>query len=95
MLQGANGKHRHPFFGAVCYRQKDNVIQADVRGPEGFSRYFFNELGYETGLDFKPVKGSGWTYERKRNPNSNASGITQNRPVRVTSKPANGEVSGH
>ena len=23
------------------------------------------------------------------------SGITQNRPVRVTSKPANGEVSGH
>ena len=51
---------------------KDNVIQTDVRGPEGFSRYFFNELGYETGQDFKPVKGSGWTYERKRNPNSNA-----------------------
>jgi YD repeat-containing protein len=51
---------------------KDNVIQVNVRGPEGLSRYFFNELGYETRQEFKPVKGFGWTYERMRNPNSNA-----------------------
>jgi hypothetical protein len=51
---------------------KDNVIQVDVRGPEGLRRYFFNELGYETGQESKPVKGPGWTYERIRNPSSNA-----------------------
>ena len=61
-------------FSSVQYLtdDKDNVIQVNVRGPEGFSRYFFNRLGYETRQEFKPVKGPGWTYERVRNPNSNA-----------------------
>jgi YD repeat-containing protein len=51
---------------------KGNVTQVNVGGPEGFSRYFFNEFGYETRQEFQPVKGAGWTYERVRNPNSNA-----------------------
>jgi hypothetical protein len=36
------------------------------------STYFFNELGYQMRQEFKPVKGPGWTYERARNPHSNA-----------------------
>jgi hypothetical protein len=51
---------------------KGNVTQVNVGGPEGFSRYFFNEFGYETRQEFQPMKGAGWTYERVRNPNSNA-----------------------
>ena len=51
---------------------KGNVVQVNVHGPEGLSRYFFNDLGYETRQEFKPVKGFGWTYERMRNPVSNA-----------------------
>lgn len=61
-------------FSSVQYitDDKDKVIQANVRGQEGFSRYFFNELGYETRQEFTPVKGQGWTYELVRNPKSNA-----------------------
>jgi hypothetical protein len=50
---------------------KDNIVQADVRDLEGLSRYFFNELGYDTREEFKPVKGPGWTFERVRDLNSN------------------------
>jgi hypothetical protein len=61
-------------FSSVQYitDDTDNVMQVTVRGPEGFSRYLFNELGYETRQEFEPVKRPGWTYERVRNPNSNA-----------------------
>jgi YD repeat-containing protein len=52
--------------------KNNNIIQVDVRGPEGLSHYFFNELGYEIRQQFQPVKGAGWTYERVRNPASNA-----------------------
>lgn len=51
---------------------KDKVIQANVRSPEGFSRYFFTAFGYETRQEFTPVKGQRWTYELVRDPKSNA-----------------------
>jgi YD repeat-containing protein len=50
---------------------KDNIVQADVRDLEGLSRYFFDELGYDTREEFKRVKGPGWTFERVRDLNSN------------------------
>jgi YD repeat-containing protein len=49
----------------------NNIVQAEVRDPEGLSRYFFNEVGYEIREEFHPVKGEGWTYERVRDPKSN------------------------
>jgi len=51
---------------------KNNVVQTDVRGSEGLSQYFFNELGYETRQEFQPTKGPGWIYQQVRDPKSNA-----------------------
>jgi hypothetical protein len=61
-------------FSSAQYVTDDqgNVTRVSAGGPEGLSRYFFNELGYEMRQEFKPVKGPGWTYERVRNPHSNA-----------------------
>ena len=50
----------------------NHVREGDVRGPAGLSRYFFNEAGYETREEFRPTEGSGWTLERVRDSNSNA-----------------------
>jgi YD repeat-containing protein len=53
----------------------NHVREADVDGPGGLSRYFFNESGYEYReqfLPFVPAEVPGWTLERVRDPNSNA-----------------------
>jgi YD repeat-containing protein len=50
----------------------NNVLEGDVSGPSGLSRYFFNEAGYEFHEEFLPTEGSGWKLDRVRDPNSNA-----------------------
>jgi hypothetical protein len=60
-------------YSAKYITDSDNRIrQTDVRGPDDFSRYFFNEDGYETRQEFRSVKGLRWTFDRVRSPNSNA-----------------------
>jgi hypothetical protein len=46
-------------------------------------------------IEYFKMEPGFWGFNLKLNEAVKTSGITQNRPVRVTSKPANGEGSGH
>jgi YD repeat-containing protein len=49
-----------------------NIRQTDVESPDGTSHYFFNADGYEMREDFTSLKGTKWTLEFARNPQTNA-----------------------
>jgi YD repeat-containing protein len=54
-----------------------DIRQADVYSPDGLSKYFFNEAGYEYRHQFRPGTRFGWVLELSRDPHDNSvSGMT-------------------
>jgi YD repeat-containing protein len=61
-------------FASVKYRTASNgeIRGVDMHDDQGFTRFFFNDAGYETRKDFSRGKTTHWSLRRVRDPQTNA-----------------------